>query len=48
MNEQQMISFYNSSVSHDNDIRLTQVDLVVDWELKKIEIFIDNQFKDKC
>lgn len=43
-----MISFYNESVSTDHNIKLTQIDLIMDWEAKIIEVFINNKFKDKC
>jgi hypothetical protein len=48
VNEKQMISFYNESVSTDANIKLTQMDLVVNWESKIIEVFINNKFKEKC
>lgn len=48
VNEKQMISFYNESVCTDANIKLTQMDLVVNWESKIIEVFINNKFKEKC
>lgn len=48
VNEKQMISFYNDSVSTDYEIKLTQVDLLLDWDHKTIQIFVGGKFKEKC
>jgi hypothetical protein len=43
-----MISFYNESLSTDSDIKLTQIDLKIDWESKTIEVFVNQKYKDVC
>jgi hypothetical protein len=48
VNEKQMIAFYNDSVSSDSDIKLTQMDLVVNWESHTIDIFVNSSYKDTC
>lgn len=40
-----MVSFYNSSVSTDSEIKLTQVDLLLNWDDQEIRVFIDEEYK---
>jgi hypothetical protein len=47
-NEKQMEAFYNNSVTSDSDIKLTQMDLLVNWEKRRIDIFVNRSYKDTC
>ena len=43
-----MVSFYNTSVSNDQSVKLTQIDLKLNWTEKTIDIFVNNSFSDQC
>jgi hypothetical protein len=43
-----MLAFYNNSISSDSDIKLTQIDLLPNWELHTIDIFVNSSYKDTC
>ena len=39
-----MISFYNTSVSTDSDVKLTQIDLLIDCEEQNMAVFVNEKF----
>jgi hypothetical protein len=40
VNSNQMVDFYNSSVSTDSSIKTIKIDLLINWEEKIIDIFV--------
>jgi hypothetical protein len=48
VNEKQMIAFYNSSVSTDYLLMLTQMDMLVNWATQTMDIFVNGSYRDTC
>jgi hypothetical protein len=45
VNANQMIDFYNSSVSTDGNIKTIKMDLLIDWENKLVDVFVAGSWK---
>ncbi|KRX07554.1 Cyclic nucleotide-binding protein [Pseudocohnilembus persalinus] len=47
VNDQQMVGFYNSTVSEKSttDVKWTQCDVLLDWDKQSVDIFIDETYK---
>lgn len=41
VNENQMISFYNSSVSTDADVKTIKMDILLNWNASTINVFVN-------
>ena len=39
-----MISFYNSSVSNDTNIKLIKMDLILNWTTKVVDVFVQGNY----
>ena len=39
-----MISFYNSSVSNDTNIKLIKMDLIFNWTTKVVDVFVQGNY----
>jgi len=40
-----MISFYNSSVSNDSDVKTIKMDILLNWNISSVNVFVNGQWK---
>ena len=40
-----MISFYNSSVSDDSDVKTIKMDILLNWNDSSVNVFVNGQWK---
>lgn len=45
VNENQMISFYNSSISTDIEVKTIKMDILLDWSNYVVNVFVNGEWK---
>ena len=45
VNENQMISFYNSSVSTDSSVKTIKMDILLNWTTNAVNVFVEGKWK---